>query len=81
MTADERIIALVKPEYMEQIPSFVRKHATERTCELIAREFPEIYEIFSKEEEPEDEAKKQMSLIVNDIFTERLNKHHLLQEQ
>lgn len=77
MTADERIIALVKPEYLERIPSFVRKHATERSCALIAKEFPEAYERFSDEKEPDEEAKRQMSLIVNDIFMERLEKHHL----
>lgn len=46
-------------------------------CALIAKEFPEIYESFSDEEEPDEEAKRQMSLIVNDIFLERLEKHHL----
>ena len=77
MSANERILALVKPEYMERIPFFIKGHATKRTCELIAREFPEIYEVFSREEEPDEETKRQMSMIVNDIFIERMNKHHL----
>lgn len=76
--ADDRIIALVKPEYLERIPSFVRKHAIDNTCQLIAREFSEIYEVFSMIEEPDEDAKNQMSLIVNDIFIERMNKHHML---
>lgn len=33
--------------------------------------------VFSREEEPDEEAKRQMSMIVNDIFIERMNKHHL----
>lgn len=77
MTANERIIELVNREYLDRIPSFVRKHATERSCKLIEREFPDIYEMFSRENEPDDEAKRQMSLIVNDIFAERLARHHL----
>ena len=43
MTTDERIIALVKPEYMEMVPSFVRQHATERVCSLIGRDYPDEY--------------------------------------
>lgn len=77
MIADERIIALVKPEYMERIPRFVRTHATGNTTKLIAEKFPEIYEVFSREEEPDEETVAQMTLIVNDIFEERMAKHHL----
>lgn len=77
MIADERIIELVKPEYLERIPSFVRKHATERLCVLIEKKFPEIYDELSNEEEPDEEAKQKMFLIVNEIFLERLKKHHL----
>lgn len=40
MTANEKIIALVKPEYLKKIPAIFRKHATEGTCKLIAREHP-----------------------------------------
>lgn len=75
--ANERILSLVNPEYMKRIPFFIRKHATEKTCGLIAREFPDIYEVFSKAEEPDEDAKNQMSKIVNDIFKERMAKHNL----
>lgn len=43
--ANKRILALVKPEYMKRIPLFVRKHATGRTCELIAQEHPDLYKL------------------------------------
>ncbi len=56
----------------------MRKHAIDNTCQLIAREFSEIYEVFSMIEEPDEDAKNQISLIVNDIFIERMNKHHML---
>lgn len=75
--ANERILSLVKPDYMKRIPFFIKKHATTKTCELIAREFPDIYEVFSKQEEPDEDAKNQMSMIVNDIFKERMAKHNL----
>lgn len=76
-TANNRILALVNPDYMKRIPFFIKKHATGKTCELIAREFPDIYEVFSKSEEPDEDAKNQMSKIVNDIFKERMAKHNL----
>lgn len=75
--ANERILSLVREDYMKRIPFFIKKHATGKTCELIAREFPDIYEVFSKDEEPDEDAKNQMSKIVNDIFAERMAKHNL----
>lgn len=74
--ANKRIIDLVKPEYIERIPSFVRNHAISKTCQLIAREFPEIYAEFEKSEVSAD-AQEQMRKIVNDIFEERMAKHHM----
>lgn len=75
--ANERIAALVKPEYLERVSSFVKGHAMKSTCGLIAKEFPEIYDAFSQEEEPNEDATSQMSLVVNDIFKERMTKHNL----
>ncbi len=43
MNANEKIIALVKPEYLNKIPKMFRKHATEGTCKLIAKEHPNLY--------------------------------------
>ena len=75
--ANERITALVRPEYLKRIPSFIKGHAMKATCGLIARQFPEIYATFSQEAEPGEDATSQMSLIVNDIFKERMAKHNL----
>ncbi|MEE8717156.1 MAG: hypothetical protein SOI26_09430 [Coriobacteriales bacterium] len=77
MTANERIAELVNPEYTKRIPSFVRGHAAKATCGVIERDFPEIYEVFNREEEPDADAKSQMSLIVNDIYREHMAKHGL----
>lgn len=76
MTANEKILALVKPEYLEKIPAMFRKHATEATCGLIAREYPVLYEAF--EGEPSAEETEQMTKVVNGVFEERMEKHHFL---
>lgn len=76
MTAEEKIIALVKPEYLEKVPKIFRKHATEATCALIAREHPELYEAFANAPSPAQE--EEMRVLVNGIFEERMNKHHML---
>lgn len=76
MNADERITKLIRHEYLEQTPSFLRKHAVENSCRLIARDHPEQYAAFSGETEPDDTAKSTMSALVNGIYLERLNRRH-----
>lgn len=76
MTANDRIISLVRPEYIENIPSFVRDHAKSCTCGFIAREYPELYSRFESDTEPDEQEKQEMAMIVNELFKERLNKHH-----
>lgn len=76
-SADKKILELVDPAYIKKIPSFVRSHPTGNTCRLIEREFPEIYSEFEKEQ-ISAEAKDQMRKIGNDIFEERMKKHHML---
>ncbi|MBD5558781.1 MAG: hypothetical protein HDQ87_00240 [Clostridia bacterium] len=73
---DEKIIALVKPEYFDKIPHMFRKHATEATCGLIAREYPDLYAAF--EHEPSASEVEEMTRIVNGVFEERMGKHHML---
>ncbi|MBQ6212211.1 MAG: hypothetical protein IJJ57_04860 [Ruminococcus sp.] len=77
MTANDRIISLVRPEYIENIPSFTRDHAKSCTCGFIAREYPELYSRFEADTEPDEQAKQEMAKIVNELFRERLNKHHV----
>lgn len=77
MNAKERILALVKDEYMQHIPAFVRKHATERTVEKIEKEHPELYAAFTQSEEPSPAIQQEMATLINGIFQERMEKHHL----
>ena len=64
MTTNEKIIALVKPEYLKKIPKIFRKHATDNTCKLIAREHSELYKAF-EDGEPTDSQKQEMTDLVN----------------
>jgi hypothetical protein len=72
---NRKILALVKPAYLKKIPFFVRGHATGKTCDMIAREFPELYDAFQKE--PSEEEKHEMSRLINAVFEERMAKHQL----
>lgn len=74
-TADEKILALVNPECIKRIPFFVRGHATGKSCELIAQEYPELYTAF--EDEPSAQQVKEMSKIINELFEQRMKKHNL----
>lgn len=78
MTADEKIAALIRPEYLDRIPSFVRRHAAERVCALISRKHPELYAAFSEGEEPDEAQLRRMRELVNEAFAERVNKHQIL---
>lgn len=73
--ANKRILALVKKDYMKRIPFFVRSHATQKTCEMIAREFPDLYDQFKTE--PSDNAKNEMSKLINGVFEEKMSKHNM----
>lgn len=77
MTANKKIIALVKPEYLKKIPAIFRKHATEGTCKLIAREHSDLYKAFENGE-PTEEQKREMTELVNSIFEQRMKKHKML---
>lgn len=74
-TVDEKILALVNPEYMKRIPFFVRGHATGKSCEYIAQKHPELYATF--EGEPSAQQVEEMSKIINELFEQRMKKHNL----
>ena len=73
--ADEKILSLVKPEYMKRIPFFIRGHATGKSCEYIAQKHPELYATF--EGEPSAQQVEEMSKIINELFEQRMKKHNL----
>lgn len=77
MMTNEKIIALVKEEYLNKIPKIFRKHAVEGTCKLIGREHPDLYKAF-EDGEPTAEEKQQMTELINGIFEQRMKKHKML---
>ena len=74
-TADEKILALVNPDYIKRIPFFVRGHATGKSCEYIAQKHAELYATF--EGEPSAQQVEEMSKIINELFEQRMKKHNL----
>ncbi|MBS6856972.1 MAG: hypothetical protein KH176_03940 [Atopobium sp.] len=74
-TADEKVLALVNPDYIKRIPFFVRGHATSKSCEYIAQKHPELYATF--EGEPSAQQVEEMSKIINELFEQRMKKHNL----
>ena len=74
-TVDEKILALVNPDYIKRIPFFVRGHATSKSCEYIAQTHPELYATF--EGEPSAQQVEEMSKIINELFEQRMKKHNL----
>ena len=77
MTAETRILRLIRPEYLERIPSFVRGHAIDCSCRMVARRYPELYRLFGQEEEPGAEETKEMAQIVNAFFAQRIRNRHV----
>ena len=75
MTADERIIALADPDSIAQIPSFLRKHAVECSCRLIARDHPDIYTAFSADTEPDENITEQAKVLINEVIAKRIKDH------
>lgn len=76
MNVENRIASLASPEIADRIPSFTRKHAIACSCRLIARDYPELYQAFAGEEEPDDEIKGRMARILDDILVQRSARRH-----
>ncbi len=56
--AADKILALVPEEWIKKIPFFVRKHATTKTIERIANQYPDLYAVARKSGElPEKEGR------------------------
>lgn len=75
-TANNAIIALVNPASLERIPQSAREHATTASCALIEREYPDLYQAAETENPLSDAVKEQLSTIVNQLFEQRMAKHH-----
>lgn len=75
--AADKILALVPQEWIKKIPFFVRKHATTKTIERIAKTDPDLYAVAKQEGDLPEETREQLRQIITDIFQEKMNKHKI----
>ena len=75
--AADKILALVPEEWIKKIPFFVRKHATTKTIEKIANQYPDLYAVARKSGELPEKEREELRRIITDIFQEKMNKHNI----
>ena len=75
--AADKILALVPEEWIKKIPFFVRKHATTKTIERIANQYPDLYAVAKKSGELPEKEREELRRIITDIFQEKMNKHNI----
>lgn len=75
--AADKILALVPEEWIRKIPFFVRKHATTKTIERIAAQYPELYAVAKKPGELPEKEREELRKIITDIFQEKMKKHYI----
>ena len=75
--AADKILALVPEGWIKKIPFFVRKHATTKTIERIANQYPDLYAVAKKSGELPEKEREELRRIITDIFKEKMNKHNI----
>lgn len=75
--AADKILALVPEGWIKKIPFFVRKHATTKTIERIANQYPDLYAVARKSGELPEKEREELRRIITDIFKEKMNKHNI----
>lgn len=75
-SVNDRILALVKPEFFDRIPDSALEHAKTASCSYIEKEYPDLYQVASKAEPLPDEIEKELTLVINQLFEQRMLKHN-----
>lgn len=75
--AADKILALVPEGWINKIPFFVRKHATTKTIERIARQYPELYAAAKNPRDLPEKEREELRRIITDIFEEKMKKHNI----
>ena len=75
--AAKKILALVPEEWIKRIPFFVRGHATTKTVERVAKQYPELYAVAKQQGELPDKEREELRAIMTSIFEEKMNKHKI----
>lgn len=76
--AADKILALVPQEWIKKIPFFIRKHATTKTIERIAKTYPDLYAVAKQEGDLTEKEREQLRQIITDIFQEKMKKHKMM---
>jgi hypothetical protein len=75
--AADKILALVPQEWIKKIPFFVRSHATTKTIERIANQYPKLYAAAKNPGELPEKEREELRGIITGIFKEKMDKHNI----
>ena len=73
--AAKKLLALVPQEWIKRIPFFVRGHATTKTVERVAKQYPELYAAAKRQGGPHRNTKQPVISRLTTGITERKNIH------
>ena len=72
--AAKKLLAL---EWIKRIPFFVRGHATTKTVERVAKQYPELYAVAKRQGDLPEKEGQELRKIMTAIFEEKMNKHKI----
>ena len=75
--AAKKLLALVPQEWIKRIPFFVRGHATTKTVERVAKQYPELQTVAKRQGELPEKEGEELRKIMIAIFEEKMNKHKI----
>ena len=75
--AAKKLLALVPQEWIKRIPFFVRGHATTKTVERVAKQYPELYAVAKRQGDIPEKESEELRKIMTGIFDEKMNRHKI----
>ena len=75
--AAKKLLALVPQEWIKRIPFFVRGHATTKTVERVAKQYPELYAVVKRQGDIPEKESEELRKIMTGIFEEKMNRHKI----
>ena len=75
--AGKKLLALVPQEWIKRIPFFVRGHATTKTVERVAKQYPELYTVAKRQGDLPEKEREELRVIMTEVFEEKMNKHKI----
>ena len=70
--AAKKLLALVPQEWIKRIPFFVRGHATTKTVERVAKQYPELYAVAKRQGDLPEKEGQELRKIMTSIFESRI---------